>query len=89
MDIEFKTTGDIMKDLNWYVSNSYNDQGLIIDEKTGENIAVTYKKEYAPLIVNMLEALKEIEKWSRKGSGIPEEQLASIRNIMRDFNYDI
>ena len=35
-------------------------QGLIIDETTGENIAVTYKKEYAPMIVravNNFEAL--------------------------------
>ena len=48
---------------NWYVAKNSNDtQGLVIDEITGENIAVIYKKEDAPLIASapeLLEALKE------------------------------
>lgn len=34
----------------WYHKITSGDQGLIIDEKTGENIAVSYKPENAPLI---------------------------------------
>jgi hypothetical protein len=48
----------------WYVTNTGNDQGLVVDEHTGENIAVTYKKEYARLISQapaMYETLKEAQ----------------------------
>jgi hypothetical protein len=34
----------------WYEGNTGTHQGLVIDEQTGENIAVTYKKENAALI---------------------------------------
>ena len=34
----------------WYEGNTGDHQGLVIDEQTGENIAVTYKKETAALI---------------------------------------
>jgi len=34
----------------WYTGNTGNHQGLVIDEHTGETIAVTYKKENAPLV---------------------------------------
>lgn len=34
----------------WYMSNTGNHQGLVIDQQTGETIAVTYKKENAALI---------------------------------------
>ncbi len=47
----------------WYTGNTGNHQGLVIDEHTGETIAVTYKKENAPLVSaapEMYEALKEI-----------------------------
>ncbi len=47
----------------WYVGNTGNHQGLIIDEKTGDNIAVSYKKEDAALIAaapELLEALKDL-----------------------------
>lgn len=53
----------------WYAERKINihDQGLVIDETTGESIAVTYKGENAPLIAavpEMLDALKEIiEYW--------------------------
>ncbi len=46
----------------WYVSNSSIVLRLIIEEKTGDNIAVAYRKEDAPLIAaapELLEALKE------------------------------
>lgn len=44
----------------WHVSKSDSHQGLIIDTQTGNNIAVTYDKTHAPIIVravNMHEAL--------------------------------
>lgn len=36
----------------WYAAKTENihDQGLVINEITGENIAVTYKSEHAPII---------------------------------------
>jgi hypothetical protein len=34
----------------WYEGNTGTHQGLVIDEQTGESIAVTYKKENAALI---------------------------------------
>jgi len=43
----------------WYEGNTGNDQGLIIEEGTGKNIAVSYDKGDAPLIAaapDMLEA---------------------------------
>lgn len=47
---------------NWYVAKMVNDfQGLVIDEQTGKNIAVTYDKKDAPLVAaapELLEALK-------------------------------
>jgi hypothetical protein len=43
----------------WYVANNSNDtQGLVISEETGENIAVTYKAENAPLIANSHNAIE-------------------------------
>ena len=45
---------------SWYASNGSADQAIIIDEKTGANIAVVYDKVNAPLIAaapDMLEAL--------------------------------
>ena len=45
----------------WYEARMGDDQGLVVSELTGENIAVTYKKEYAQLIAcapEMLEALR-------------------------------
>lgn len=51
---------------SWYVASksiNIHDQGLVIDENTGENIAVVYKGENAPLVAaspKMLKALKQI-----------------------------
>lgn len=35
----------------WYEAQTGNHQGLICEESTGKNIAVTYEKEHATLIV--------------------------------------
>lgn len=35
---------------NWYVGKTGNHQGLIIDEQDGRNVAVSHRKEDAPLI---------------------------------------
>jgi hypothetical protein len=41
----------------WYVASTGNHQGLVIEEKTGRNIAVTYDKADAPLIAAAPELL--------------------------------
>jgi len=42
----------------WRVANMGNDtQGLVIDENTGENVAVTYKAENAPVVAIAPEAI--------------------------------
>ena len=46
----------------WYVGKTGNEQGLIIDEEAGRNIAVSYDGKDAPLISaapDMLRALRE------------------------------
>jgi K+/H+ antiporter YhaU regulatory subunit KhtT len=45
---------------NWYESNTGNHQGLIIEEETGKNIAVTYEKEHAALIVRAVNSHDEL-----------------------------
>lgn len=50
--------------MKWYPKNTGNihDQALVIDEETGENIAVSYKSEHAPILAaapEMLELLRE------------------------------
>jgi hypothetical protein len=49
----------------WYSNSASTGQGLVIDEETGENIAVTYKAENAPIVAaapDLLEALEKAEK---------------------------
>lgn len=46
----------------WYEAKTGSDQGLVVEEKTGKNIAVTYEKKNAELIVtavNNYQALLE------------------------------
>lgn len=43
--------------MNWYKSNTGNHQGLVVDQDTGESIAVTYKKENAGLVAAAPELL--------------------------------
>ena len=56
--METKTT------VSWYAARMGNDhQGLIIDEKTGRNVAVSYDKADAALIAaapDLLAALKDV-----------------------------
>lgn len=71
-----------MKTNQWYVAkmNNIADQGLVVDEGTGENIAVTYKKENARLISaapELLEALEHAVNWmigysEKAGIDMPE-----------------
>jgi myo-inositol-hexaphosphate 3-phosphohydrolase len=49
--------------IRWYVASTGNHQGLVIDETTGANIAVTYDKKNAQLIAAapaLLEKLREV-----------------------------
>jgi hypothetical protein len=41
----------------WYAKNTSSDQGLIIDEATGRNVAVAYDKADAPLLAAAPEML--------------------------------
>lgn len=34
----------------WYVANTPNGQGLVVDERTGANVAVVYDPTNAPII---------------------------------------
>ena len=44
--------------MNWYVAHNSNDtQGLVIEESTGENIAISYKAENASLIASAPESI--------------------------------
>lgn len=45
----------------WYEANTGNHQGLIIDENTGENIAVTYTKNHTALIAAAPELYERLE----------------------------
>lgn len=46
-----------MQNKNWYAAKSAGrGQGLVIDENTGRNIAVTYDETDAPLIVDAVNA---------------------------------
>ncbi len=51
--------------MNWYAKTanlgSPHEQGLIIDEETGDNIAVTYDPKHAPLIAAAPEMLAALE----------------------------
>jgi hypothetical protein len=55
-----------MEAKNWYIASksiNIHDQGLVADENTGENIAVVYKGENAPLVAaspKMINALRQI-----------------------------
>lgn len=48
----------------WYVAETGNHQGLIIDEKTGANIAVVYDKKHASLIAAVPRLLAALEEFS-------------------------
>jgi hypothetical protein len=47
---------------HWYVASTGNHQGLVIEETTGANIAVTYDKENAPLVAAAPRLLNALER---------------------------
>lgn len=57
----------------WYVAKTSNDQGLVISEVTGANIAVTYDKKDAPLIAaapELLKALTELTDYIKRSPAL-------------------
>ena len=46
--------------MKWYTANA-GDQGLIIDEETGRNVAVSYDKKDAELIASSPDLLEELK----------------------------
>ena len=61
---------------SWYAANMGNDsQGLIVDEKTGANIAVAYDRKHAPLLAAapaMYDALQNLLEWAKGNRGVKE-----------------
>lgn len=56
---------------SWYVKKTSGNQALILDEKTGKDIAVAYDAANAPLLAagpDMLEILRETEKLLREAA---------------------
>jgi len=82
----------------WYTSGTaYNahDQGLVIEEKTGKTIAVTYKQENARLIAATPELLDALEKAKDCFTGhnllstaSEEERNQTIKNFLQWWNYE-
>jgi hypothetical protein len=80
---------------NWYVANNSNDtQGLVADEDTGENIAVTYKIENAPLVASapkavalLVETLETLNNMSTKDFSLGGDR--AIRRKIESFLYDL
>ncbi len=46
---------------NWYVASTGNHQGLIVEENTGKNIAVSYEKDNANLLAAAPELLEALQ----------------------------
>jgi len=73
---------------NWYEAKTGNHQGLIIEEKSGINIAVCYDKKHAPLIAGapeMYEALQialRIIEAESEACGIYKAHTDKIRNAI-------
>jgi hypothetical protein len=47
--------------MNWYVANTGNHQGLVIEETTGRNVAVAYDKADAPMLAAAPDLLAALE----------------------------
>lgn len=57
----------------WYESSTGNHQGLVIEEQTGRNVAVSYDKEDARLIAaapDLFVAAKDAAEYLRWNKGI-------------------
>lgn len=63
---------------SWHESKTGNHQGLIIDDKTGDNIAVTYDKQHASLVaaapelLHMVVTLLGVAQWALDNGGNPQ-----------------
>jgi len=69
----------------WYEGNTGNHQGLVINEETGENIAVVYDKANTPLIASapeLLEACKLFEDITRNGLIPGSEDLELLQKAL-------
>ena len=80
---------------NWYAGNMGNDtQGLVCDENTGENIAVTYKAENAALVAAAPDLLAALEFLvaaadTEPGMNIYKAHIAAARAaIAKALNHD-
>jgi hypothetical protein len=72
--------------MKWYPSSTGTDQGLVIEETTGDNIAVTYKAENAPIVALAPEAidlLREIEDLMWEDRNSPIFSMGTDRPIRR------
>lgn len=80
--------------MSWYVANTSNGQGLVVDEDTGENIAVTYNEKDANLVAsspNMkkalenalacLETLNSVLLWNKEDGDYVDEAYDVMREI--------
>ena len=67
--------------MGWYAAKTGNHQGLIIDENTGKNIAVTYDKEDAEFIASapdLLTAAKAVI-WKLNHNGDPNHNPGPVK----------
>ena len=70
--------------MRWYTANTGNHQGLVIDEETGANIAVTYDKAHGPLVAEapaMLAALQEIAEYPVNVDGYNSAEALRLRMV--------
>jgi len=76
------------QEITWYEAKTGNHQGLIIDEKTGDNIAVTYDKENAAVIVRAVNAyaplVELVNKYRREAieQGADREDVREIDDVL-------
>lgn len=79
---------------NWYVASTMNDQGLVVDENTGENIAITYKAENATLVASAPEAIRLLAETLDMLNNMTSKEFSlggdkPIRRKIESFLYDL
>ncbi len=83
--------------MKWHKAKTSNGQGLIIDDETGANIAVTYDEKHADIVAAAPEMLKELKStrlmlyaWrgvqERQGWGPHPELERTIRSVESIIN---